>query len=358
MSLHVLQRFCSFVVVFNLNRGLTDRLLLVAVAVLAVVCYCRVARDRANATRLLKHPFVTRVTLPSPQPFPGSSPGNAANSNGSPAGQRGGNHQTRLNNGTPQQPNRGQAGDGRQAHTPPGARHSTGMQPAFANGGSGLRPSAGAAMAAGNQARCSPPANAQHGSPRRQQQQQQAFADISSSPAGANGGALSQRGDASAVVTATRQQQQPGKQQQEEGPLQKQQQQLQQQGRQSPRHFDQQQQLQQRPSQQQQAQGQQQGRRSITPRAAAEAAAAAADSHCMTLVDWNPMMEPSWAPGTYQVPAAAAPAAGRRDKAAGGELQYTSGKLWFCCRLHALQVSVPNVHEHCAPVGFSCIGVG
>ena len=65
----------------------------------------RVARDRANATRLLKHPFVTKAQIPQPLPFPGSSPGNAA-SNGSPAGQRGAMAQGRGGNGssgTPQQ---------------------------------------------------------------------------------------------------------------------------------------------------------------------------------------------------------------------------------------------------------------
>jgi hypothetical protein len=44
----------------------------------------------------------------------------------------------------------------------------------------------------------------------------------------------------------------------------------------------------------------------------------------MTLMDFNPMMEPSWLPGSYQVPApaaAAAAASGKRDKAGACEQQ-------------------------------------
>lgn len=42
----------------------------------------------------------------------------------------------------------------------------------------------------------------------------------------------------------------------------------------------------------------------------------------MTLVNWNPMVEPSWMPGAYHVPGTTTAAAGtRRDKAGCGSEQ-------------------------------------
>lgn len=154
----------------------------------------RVARDRANATRLLKHPFIAKAQVPASLPFPGASPGNASNaSNSSPAGARsaagGPGSRAGAVHASVAGGRAGMGGDNQRApHTPSGARASSGMQLAGGGAGAGSTnntsrpqgmlagapgtPAGQAAAAAANAARCSPQHG--HGSPRRQHQQQQA----------------------------------------------------------------------------------------------------------------------------------------------------------------------------------------
>lgn len=266
---------------------------------LVMLISCRVARDRANATRLLKHPFVAGVLdqtrqLPTPNTPPANAAGNSSSSPGAPA--NGGNTPNRALAGSS-----AAAGEmiGSRAGLQHNARHNTGM---VANGVSshraavsGAMSAAQAAMKASRQSRSSP--THARNSPMRQQQH----------PATENAGsALCQRGDAAAVVTAARSPLQLHSQQldlQQQTQLKLQQEQLQQkQQQQSPKPFDayrQQQKEQpvpQQPPQQQQQQGIDRPSPPAAPSAEASGCSDGAQEGCMTLVNWNPVTEPSWLP--------------------------------------------------------------
>lgn len=250
-------------------------------------CCCRVARDRANATRLLKHPFVAGVLdQPRQPPAPTTPPSNAISSSNSSPGQpvSGGNTPSRLTAATSapqgccaaQHNGRQSAGvmaAGMNAHRPPTV---------------GAMSAAQAAMKASRQSRSSP--TQARSSPMRQQQHP---ADGSKA-----GGPLPAHGDAAAVVTAARSPLQPQPQQpkQQQEQLQKAQQQ-----QHSPKPFDAYQHQQPQPQQQQQQQPQQPAEASnraspAAPSAEASSASDVGQDACMTLVDWNPVTEPSWLP--------------------------------------------------------------